>query len=75
MSLVSFFTARCKWCDDDFEIRTGSADECNRCRTIMTLVANLSVYDLEKLLNEVNKSKAEGRWRIRWETTGDASHD
>lgn len=66
MSLVSFFTEKCKWCDDEFRVATGSADECNRCRTIMTLMAPLSIHEIEKLLNAVNTSKAPGRWQIRW---------
>lgn len=60
------FKAKCKWCGDEFVIATGSADECNRCRTIMTLVAPLSIHEIEKLLNAVLERNATGRWQIKW---------
>lgn len=68
MSLVSFFNAKCRWCDDEFQIGTGSADECNRCRTLMTLLAPLSIHEIEKLLNACrsDETKKVGRWRIKW---------
>lgn len=68
MSLVSFFTARCKWCDDQYRIGTGSADECNRCRTVMTLIRPLSIHEIEKLLNALKEEGVaeKGDWRITW---------
>lgn len=71
--LVSFFKGKCKWCADEFDQRTGSADECNRCRTIMTLMAPLSIHEIQKLLNACNTSKAPGHWRIRWEDSENRS--
>jgi hypothetical protein len=73
--LVSFFKAKCKHCFDEFVVSTGSADECNRCRTVMTLLTPLSIYDIERLLNAMREPELRGRgsWAITWKSS-EGSH-
>lgn len=68
MALYSFFEAKCKHCGDNFSISTGSADECSRCRTLMTLMAPLSIHEIEKLLNAMSGPNwGKGRFEITWQ--------
>lgn len=71
MSLHSFFEAHCKHCGDNFSKSTGSNDECNRCRTLMTLMAPLSIQEIEKLLNAMaGPLWGKGRFEITWKEAG-----
>lgn len=66
MSMISMFKAKCKHCSDEFVIATGSADECNRCASIIGLMRPLSIHEIEKLLNACLTTVATGHWKIKW---------
>lgn len=66
--LHSFFKGHCKHCDEDFEIRTGSSDVCNRCATVVGFVGNLPIAIIEKLLTAAaGPNWGKGEFKVTWQ--------
>ncbi len=66
--LISMFKGECKHCDEEFVIATGSPDVCNRCQNVITLVGNLPIAIIEKLLSAAaGPNWGRGSFKITWQ--------
>lgn len=66
--LHSLFKGRCKHCDEDFQVATGSVDVCNRCASVMSALRNLPISIIEKLLTAVaGPSWGNGEFKVTWQ--------